>query len=245
VAGSRRKLHSHPEEVEAAIERIAARYASLGYHVERGSNSSDWRGLEGRAPSAWWPDLIAVSRADRVIVEVKSRTEPDWVASVASIAEIVETQLPEWRFELVVTDADKPSATRFQDASRHLIERRVEIVSELLGREGQSEAVIVGWAAFEAALDQALKPQEPEATSYDMLSKLKYALALGLIDETEEQHLNRLVAYRNAIAHGRVPSDEHELSHAVDDLHIALNSVPRLLQAATEAAAAAGSPADI
>jgi hypothetical protein len=90
---------------EAAQHRVAQNYRLLGYEVEENPESAllpDFmRGVR--------PDILARSKFDNVVVEVKERSALTGSNDLVGIAQKVADH-PEWRFELVVIPAENDQA---------------------------------------------------------------------------------------------------------------------------------------
>ncbi len=91
--------HLHEQTEKDAQSRIARKYRTLGYEV-----------LENPGPDRLpdfmhgvTPDIIAQSRRDNVVIEIKRHASLKGSNDLVGIAERVSGR-PDWRFELVVFD---------------------------------------------------------------------------------------------------------------------------------------------
>lgn len=111
-----------------AQHRVAQKYRLLGYEVEENPDSAllpeFMRGVR--------PDILARSKLDNVVVEVKEGSALKGSNDIVGIARRI-SEHPEWRFELVVLPAEKTkldhpsSAPIMVTCLRRLNSRRMQI----------------------------------------------------------------------------------------------------------------------
>ena len=182
----------------AEIERVAQEYRQKGYEVFVAPNASQLPDFLREYP----PDIIARGPADSVVIEVKQRvTEGD---RLSAIARRVKSQ-PGWRFVLVSPGMDPQSQAGDVDIFDPKKIRALLRQAESLATGHQEAAVLLSWAALEAAMRLAARRYDVESPRPDTWSLLRELVSNGLVDRTEYQTLTDVFRYRSAIAHGLQP----------------------------------------
>jgi len=189
-------------ELEAArIDNLASQYRSKGYEVYIHPDRS-------RVPDFMFgfvPDMIALSAADNVIVQVTSAREFD-PEQTQKLAEFIQNQ-KDWRFEVALVNLPTaPDVPAEEDlAADEQVARLIEN-AELLSNQSQPEAsALLAWSAVEAILRKRARTAAPELERQSSARVLKHLYSLGRIQPDVYDTLSRLMEFRNAVAHGFAP----------------------------------------
>lgn len=218
---------------EEALLRVAEAYRSQGYRVH-GPEDLDALSTDLTTDLPWLSaDLVAIRGDEHVIIQVATRTDPDWVPRMQRTAEGLANRSG-WRLALVVSDSEPDGSIEAELPHSSRVSHESALAKRLVV-EGESEAAImVAWAAFEAALIHALAPQEPRAIPRGTPSRLKTALSLGLLSSEEHVRLLDFARHRNLVAHG-FQTTAVQAMLAAEQVQTVIGLVPRLLKAAAEA----------
>ncbi|MBC7973158.1 MAG: DUF86 domain-containing protein [Verrucomicrobia bacterium] len=150
------------------------------------------------------PDLLAQRGAERVVVEVKSRSSLDASStqSFRSLAQEIEKH-PGWRFELVMTSSsDSTYSTQVEGTLQEReIALRIEVAKELADNYPES-AILYAWSLAEATLRLLAEREKLSLQRFDSAYLLKYLVTEGVISKAEYDLLRNSSSLRNAIAHG-------------------------------------------
>lgn len=159
--------------------------------------------LDPRAPLApaflegVMPDAIAIRGDKKLLIEVVGRSGPNG-GSLERLQRLLKNQ-PGWELRVVVVSPTTvPMSISVQSAEA--IARQTEQVRQLVDAGFSSAALLLGWAAFEAAARALMteafqKPQTP--------GRLVEVLAEdGILTPTEADRLRGLAKARNALIHG-------------------------------------------
>jgi Holliday junction resolvase-like predicted endonuclease len=186
----------------SVLEQVARRYEKDGYTVifqPHGTAVPAFAsGLE--------IDLIAVKGDEHVVVEVKqTRSDIECDPHIARLAEIVNAQ-PDWRFDLVVLDAETPVeriAHAGNEPTPGQIREMLAQAEQFLLSGDVRVACILAWGALEATMREVRKvgelhgriaPQELMRTLYSN----------GIFSREEFRELQELFNIRTQIVHGMV-----------------------------------------
>lgn len=149
------------------------------------------------------PDLLAERDGEHVLVEVKGLTSASDEARYRALAERVQAH-PEWRVDLVAVGSPDRLAlsSELPVLPAADVERRYDEADGLAAGGHGDAAVLIGWAATEAALrllaERNAVPVQRAATPV----LLKQLVSLGVISREQYDTLWPLYQQRNAIAHG-------------------------------------------
>lgn len=182
---------------QSRLERVAAEFRNRGYTVFVQPRSDEvppfLAGLE--------PDLIATSRNDKVVVEVKARGGD--ASEVRKIADAVSRQ-PDWRFELIVVSV--PVAPDVPETAQLAADAQIREylnTAALLTQEGHVEAAtLLAWSALEAILRKRARSEGLDTVRQSSTRVLKNLYSLGRLDPATYEKLLRFMEFRNALAHG-------------------------------------------
>lgn len=204
------------------LETLASEYRARGYEVHL---YPDRRHLPDFL-IGFAPDMIALSKEDKVIIQVKSAREFD-AEQVQKLAAFVENQ-PPWRY--VVALVNLPTAPDVPTAGELATEAEVGRLianAELLATQNQVEAAaLIAWSAVETILRRLTREAAPELERQSSARVLKHLYALGRVQPEIYDTLSRLLTFRNAIAHGFTPKA------GAPDLAAAITDIRRLHDAA-------------
>jgi hypothetical protein len=180
------------------IQALAKEYQAQGYEIAINPTPQELPGFL----AGFQPDLIVTRGGETTVVEVKSRKSLSADAQTHQIARLVEGR-PGWRFELIILSGepvDPPVGSVAFD--RIGVKRALEEARSVLADGYTAPALLSGWAALEASLRLLLNEEGIELRRLAPVHLLKQAAEEGIISRDEYRSLSRLMAGRNAIAHG-------------------------------------------
>jgi hypothetical protein len=182
------------------------------------------------------PDMIAIKGEEGVIVEVKSRRSFRLSAKhLQKLAQLVE-KIPNWGFDLVVTNPDDELYTDQIEGSLQTdeIKSRLQSAKQLINIYPES-AILLIWSLAEATLrllaeNEGLTLKKPGSPPY----LLKLLVTEGVISQTDYQLLIDNFQLRNAIAHGFKthplnPNSLNELINVTENLLASLDTISQNL----------------
>ena len=144
------------------------------------------------------PDAIALGRDQNVVIEVKAGPRYN-AMNIARLADLFRGQ-EKWKFELVV--ADDVEETQIAPPAKESILQELSEAKELAASGHERAALIVAWAALEAAARMAtIEPIFRPRTPKSLVELLERE---GLISFEAAHELRSLADVRNAIVHGDV-----------------------------------------
>jgi len=199
----------------AHVERVADEYRARGYQVIVSPSASDLPEFLRE----YHPDILARGAKDSVLIDVKQRRAVADRDRLRAIAERVERQ-PGWRFVVVSapSQGDAPD-----EQFRQLDPDQVRtLLSEARGlRSGGSHqaALMIYWAALEAAMRFAAQRYRIEVPRPDTWSLMRELVSNGVLDREAYSHLNDVFKLRSAIAHGLQPAEPVDLERVLATLH--------------------------
>jgi hypothetical protein len=191
--------------IEQAVAQVAEKYRREGYqvipHPEPDQVPPFAQGHE--------IDLVAFRDGEKVLVEVKvSREDLQKDAQLLQMAEAVNGQ-PGWRLDLVVLNADAPAYQVSPDALEPRAEdirRNLDQAEHLVKTKGLPVAVVMSWAALEAAMRLAARRTGIEPGNGAPSFLLGALYAQGPLHREEFDRLNEAMKVRNALVHGMTVS---------------------------------------
>lgn len=181
------------------VRQVAATYAAAGYQVR-------FEPAAGELPAflaGYQPDFVAERDGEHVLVEVKHCAGGADDDRYRELAERVQGH-PAWRVDLVSLGGPERLVlgSEWPVLPAPDVERRYQEASRLLADGHGEAAVLIGWAATEAALrllaERNAVPVQRAATPV----LLKQLVSLGVIAREQYDTLWSLYQQRNAIAHG-------------------------------------------
>lgn len=200
----------------ALIEKVANEYRARGYDVTVQPSSE-------QLPSplaVYRPDIVAHKGDETVVVEVKSRHALRQSPEVQQLAAAVR-QLPGWRFELVVAKPDIafPLPAGAQSWDTQDIESALDEAAALLRAGHHGAALLMAWAATEAALRRLAAKESISAERSEANALLNRLTAYGVLTRQQYRALRSALEVRNALAHGlRAASVEPSQVRALIDI---------------------------
>jgi len=200
------------------VEQVADQYRRDGYSVVI------------RPPAAERPpflanlevDLIAKRPNENVVVEVKNGEGTNRRAEieVGYLASLVSDE-PGWRFDLVRLNPPPDSyefVRRGEERTESEIRSMAAEARQLVQLKMVEPALLMAWAAFEAAMRQAALR---EAIPLDRTAPqfvLSTVTTEGLISKEEYEIARQAMRSRNAIAHGLKEQLDHDLPIAIAEI---------------------------
>jgi len=200
------------------VEQVADQYRRDGYVVLIRPSAAE------RPPflANLEVDLIAKRANENVVVEVKNGAGTNRRAEieVGYLASVVNDE-PGWRFDLVRLNSS-PDSDEFvrQGEERSEVEIRAMAseARQLVQLKMLEPALLVAWAAFEAAMRQAAHregiPLDRKAPQF-VLSTVTIE---GLISKEEYEIARQAMRSRNAIAHGLKDQLDSDLPIAIAEI---------------------------
>ena len=177
------------------LQATAEQYRREGYDVEIEPRLDFLPGLR--------PDLVARKDGENRVIEVKSRSALA-SRSASDIARIVRAQ-PGWSFDLVLVGeperVDSPDGSLPLD--RDSVARRADEAEQALAAGHIAAALLLAWAAWEAAVRVLIDAEEPGSVAATGLGEVRdQARFRGFVSSDEYDRLKEMRRFRNAIAHG-------------------------------------------
>lgn len=191
-----------PENTDRESQRVAelvADYERKGYTVTVPRRQHD-------APAflrelGYTPDLIAKTKDETLIIEVKSRETSATLGALSAIAEQINAK-PGWQFVLVFTNprsiGNEPKSTT-PGKVEELLEK-----SRALGFGSQTHleaAFLFAWVALEAALLASPQRASTGRNPTTPWTLIRNAAMNGLLAREDTHALERLFKTRNALLH--------------------------------------------
>ncbi len=152
------------------------------------------------------PDILARKGGETVIIEVKSRQSLGREPHVEPLVRAVQ-QVPGARFELVIAKPD--IASPLPERTRPWRDREaagaLEEASQLLEDGHLVAALLLGWAAAEAALRILAAREDVKTERNDSSYLVNRLVSEGALAGRQYQSLRQALEMRNAVAHGLEP----------------------------------------
>jgi REase_AHJR-like protein len=163
------------------------------------------------------PDIIARSGDESLIIEVKQAATERDRERIKAIARRVEGR-PGWRLVLV---APRPRESvlpgqRLQLLSASKVQKMIRDAKALGETAHHEGAVLLAWAAVEAAMRLAAERDAIEARRPDTWTLMRELVSNGTLDRDSYQDLINLYGVRSAVAHGFEPVESIDVRGAVD-----------------------------
>lgn len=191
-------MTSAVERERRKIQQLAREYRKKGYEVTVTPKPADLpRALQG-----FTPDLVARKPGDNLVIEVKTlRTATS--GQLSKLAGVVEN-LPDWRFELVMTNPRnplgvEPSARLLNKAEVHA---RFLTARRLLQDEMVEPAALIAWSAIEGITRLIADHEGMNVEAKGPSFVLKQLFSRGLLAKTAYTVFEKGLEMRNAIVHG-------------------------------------------
>jgi hypothetical protein len=184
------------------VLELIQEYRSKGFTVLEPSDPDDLPEFLGNRN--YMPDLIARSRDENLVIEVKSSETLAALERLSSISELVNAQ-KDWHFVLVLTNPRQEKNPASPATSRakvlQLIERARHV--ESLEDPALLEAwFIYAWVAAEACLEVLATRSEKETRrSVGARTYIRDLAMGGELDRKDAQRLEKLYKARSAFLH--------------------------------------------
>jgi len=192
----------NPESTSRESQRVAElanEYKSRGYDVLMPRTLKDNPAF--LRDSQYIPDLIARSKDENLVIEVKSRHTSGSLDKISGIAELVNSQ-PGWTFVLVFTNARSTKPLLGQPNEAKAIELLEKSIT--LGSSDQAHveaAFLFAWAALEASLHLLPDSTRHTRTLTSAWTLVRDAAMSGSISRSDANDLGRLYKMRNSLLH--------------------------------------------
>jgi len=181
------------------LQDVAREYRKKGYEVILHPSKNDLPEFL----SSYEVDMIARSKEETVIVEIKTQSSLAQADYMQSLADKIQKHTG-WRFELVVTN---PKQEPFPEEEYQLLSeldlmKRIGETRQLLAEGHKEAALLLAWATAEGSLRLLAHregvPLERRSPAYMM----KYLASLGLIESRDYDVLQNVLDIRNKAVHG-------------------------------------------
>jgi HEPN domain-containing protein len=183
------------------LEQVAERYRGKGYRVIQNPTPDD---LPSFAKD-FKVEILATRPDGNVLASAKATaTEFDKDKNLAHYADTIAMQQG-WRYDVFVlgSQSASPISGDITDSSDDEIERTLASADHLLVAGFSPQALIVSWAALEAAMRQTLRALgEKTEWGTSPRSLINELLSSGIVTRSEFQEIEEFFSMRNAIAHG-------------------------------------------
>lgn len=156
------------------------------------------------------PDLIATNDKEKVIIEIKSRSDFKDIEQLRDIADIINKQ-DEWRFELIVINSKEVDLSESNSLNINLnireVENGINDVKKLFDLGLYSAAFVLSWANLESIARHLLLEDRKDMTNKITLVLIKTLFSFGYLNRSDYESLGRLFIVRNQLIHGFRPND--------------------------------------
>lgn len=189
------------------LEAIANDYRTKGYEVIIGPRDDQLpRSLKGLVP-----DLLVRRGGEARVVEVKSRWARRDTPSLQVLAEAVEAE-PGWALDVVLLEDDA------EPWSMAEARRRLDEATRLLSEHRPEAALLLGWAALEAAIRLYARKERIGLERDDPAYLIKRLAHEGDLDPETLRKLHTALKQRNAVAHGHraQPSEPADVGAVIE-----------------------------
>ena len=192
-----RKSTDHRKAV--AIEDIANTYKDEGYRINLKPTSVDLPPFLKR----YRPDLIVTNDREKVVVEVKTRSEIIGSREFKNLAKAIESQ-PGWRLDLALVKPEKVSNSELLRASigYDTIMERLATARDLAAQGNVEASLLTAWSAGEVVLRKVAQVQDIRIKPFQSASAIQSLYSFGVIGWRDYEFLRKNYEARNQIAHG-------------------------------------------
>lgn len=176
-----------------AQQRVARKYRLLGYDVQENPQADVLPEFMRGAN----PDIVAQSKSDNVVIEVKRRSSLKGSNDLVGIAERVSNR-PGWRFELVILDEEDRtwSADPATDYDSLLQKVQAATRARLPDMAYAYLTYILSAAARDLARKYKVKPEDK--TDRSLFTDLGFK---GILPETLTQECLSVLSIRDSLVH--------------------------------------------
>ncbi len=190
------------------LDEVADEYRSQGYEIVRDPG----RNQLPKFLAPFQPDLIASNAEENVVIEVKNKAELPHAEYLSELSRVVNAE-PGWRFELIVAPTQQtPFLEGGRDIGAEGALAYLEHSRELLTIEQPEAALLLAWAATEAALRTVARRHEIILERDQSSFVMNTLFSLGLLSEEELRVLQAGHRSRNFLVHGYAPPNDRSIS---------------------------------
>ena len=184
---------------KVAIEDIANTYKDEGYRIKLNPTSGDLPPSLKR----YRPDLIVTKDREKVIVEVKTRSEIIGSREFKNLAKAIESQ-PGWRLDLALVKPEKVSNSELLRASigYETIMERLATARKLAAQGNVEASLLTAWSAGEVVLRKVAQVQDIRIKPFQSASAIQGLYSFGVIGWRDYEFLRKNYEARSQIAHG-------------------------------------------
>jgi len=192
-----RKSTNHRKAV--AIEDIANTYKDEGYRIKLSPASVDLPPFLKR----YRPVLIVTNDREKVVVEVKTRSEIIGSRKLVNLAKAIESQ-PGWRLDLALVKPEKVSNSELLRASIGFdtVMERLATAQDLAAQGNVEASLLTAWSAGEVVLRRVAQVQDIRIKPFQSASAIQGLYSFGVIGWRDYEFLRKNYETRNQIAHG-------------------------------------------
>ncbi len=147
--------------------------------------------------SNFTPDIVALSHSESVVIAIKSFHKSRPTNYWRELANTIQNH-PGWRFELVIDSRREPPPSIAPEQISRLLEEGQRLTKENI----LDAALLVTWAATEAAMRLASKVYEVELPDYRPTTVVSRLYTDGILEREEYEFLMSCIKIRNSYAHG-------------------------------------------
>jgi hypothetical protein len=209
----------------AALDQYEPRWVARGYTLVRSPRPEQLPGFLGDHQ----PDAIAIGKEPGLIIEVLgTRSRPDQ-GRAQRLHDVLKDR-KDWRLEILYAPAAGPV---LRSVTAHEIRQTVDRLRNRADADRRG-ALLVGWAALEAATRILEPDQAAEGLSSGSLVEL--LVGMGYLEQSKLADLWRLGEMRDAIVHGQI-----DLEPGPEDIRCLLDLVDEVMTVLEEATQAASS----
>ena len=205
-------MRSDPASERDRVREVAAKYEANGYQVILEPGAADLPDFLG----GYRPDFIARLGKDTVLVEVKPAASSETMERYRELAETVHAR-PGWRLDLVL--GGQPDSLLLPGPlpvmSAENVTRRYQEAERLLQDGHHEAALLIAWAATEAALRLLAERNAVTYQRSNTPTLLKQLVSQGILDRARYQELWDSYKGRSALAHGFVSKEESTSAQSV------------------------------
>lgn len=197
---------SRPREV---LERIAADYRKRGYDVVVQPGGRDLPDFLADTS----PDIIARRPGENLVIEVKRAprdVDPDQLNAISRQV----SKEPGWQFVVIAESTAESPLDRLAPLDETTVRERLRQAEELLQRNYVEAALLVAWAATEAAVRLLIARYGLPLSRDDTPSLIRTLASEGYLEDDVFRRLNNAFRLRSALAHGQRPVEQEVTAEA-------------------------------
>lgn len=214
-----------PSREAEVVEQLRRTYTSRGYDFIARPRGKDMPSFL----SNQYPDAIARSKTDNVVLEVKSSNSE---SDKSTLVRFLASEVPKhkgWRFELIIDDDSNGSDLK-AEPSLEVIALEIDKVVALLKSNDLKLGVIAGWAILEALSRKLVFIEKSKAPMrYKPQSVIEGLVSDGFVSDEDGSRLVGISKKRNQLVHGFTQVDL-----APEDMKFLLNIIQDLGMVASE-----------